>query len=38
VELYDHEADAGETRNLAEREPERVRALLEALDLRLPGP
>lgn len=35
IELYDHRADAGETKNVAEQQPQVVRALRETLQLRL---
>ncbi len=35
VELYDHENDPGETRNIARTAPERVRELGKKLDAKL---
>ena len=35
IELYDHEVDPGETKNIAEALPDRVRELGEKLDSKL---
>ena len=36
LELYDHTSSAGETKNLAEGQPEKAAALLKQLRVRLP--
>jgi len=36
LELYDHTSSAGETKNLAEAQPEKAAALLKQLRARLP--